>query len=242
MNMKHGFQQLKSKSSTTVPCLHLHINHCCKCRNFLKRYLPSHIVPMEAFIGFLLLVSFTTLLARELIAILWRGTNEHKAGNQGTRELPDRGPIHQRIVCQGHCVRHDAWQMLPWKPSMQTRCRAEFAQAIFPLQDLFGLIHGLWPFLTAWPFPLARVSFHSTGRGIFDACIDGSNHFQSDGRERKGLQMTNRTFWFCYPQQCPQPWWLHCLKRSEPPAAASNPIFWDAIWNPWFVVFGLFNS
>jgi hypothetical protein len=88
--------------------------------------------------------------------------------------------------------------------------------------------------LTAWPFPLARVSFHSTGRGIFDACIDGSNHFQSDGRERKGLQMTNRTFWFCYPQQCPQPLWLHCLKRSEPPAAASNPIFWDAIWNPSF--------
>lgn len=74
MNVKHGFQQLKSKPSTTVPCLHLH-NHCCKCRNFLKRYLPIHIVPMEAFIGFLLLVSFTTLLARELIAILWRGTN-----------------------------------------------------------------------------------------------------------------------------------------------------------------------
>ena len=72
--MRNWFQELKSNSSTTVQCLHLH-TECCTCRKFSQRNLPSHCVPMEVFIGFLLLVSFTTLLARELVAILWRGTH-----------------------------------------------------------------------------------------------------------------------------------------------------------------------
>ena len=163
-SVRQWFQQINMglTALSIESCLHLH-DHSCTCRNFWKGnpsqspngclYRFSAVGVLHHFVG---KRTSCHLVARK----------QQQAGNQGTRELSDWGPIHQRNASQGYCVCHDAWQILPWKPSMQTHCRAKFAQAILPLQDLFGLIHGLCAFLKAQPYLLAIVSFHSTGKEI----------------------------------------------------------------------------